>query len=121
MQTQVVAIGMKLTLMLSTIDEILNRECKDPTFVQFKTMTGIHTPRARFFRFFGFGYPYERQDWTVSRCGKTKTYIVEMYTLQTHELQGTVIGPNVRPKIESFEDIKDRIRMSLWQWFMLEV
>lgn len=70
------------------------------------------------FHLFCFSYelPFDRHDWIIDRCGKDVRYVIDYY-------DGGVVDPNykfalldVRPAMDSFENIWDRMKVTYMRW-----
>lgn len=65
--------------------------------------------------------PFDRHDWTVDRCGRQIRYVLDYYVAPPDEEGNPVFNVDVRPALDSFESVWDRIRMNvrefrdLWQ------
>lgn len=67
------------------------------------------SPRARFFNlFYRTPKPFDRHDWTVDRCGKEVRYVIDYYSGPAG--QEGVFYCDVRPALDSFEALKDRVK-----------
>jgi cytochrome c heme-lyase len=66
----------------------------------------------------GYALPFDRHDWVVDRCGRDVRYVIDFYS-------GMPMGPgspvamflDVRPALDSFEALYDRVRMQLFWMF----
>lgn len=68
------------------------------------------TPRAWFrSSILGYSKPFDRHDWTVNRCGKELEYVIDFYS-DDNAKTGPNIYLDVRPKLNSFEGIRLRIK-----------
>lgn len=82
------------------------------------------SPKARIMHYvFGKQLPFDRHDWIIDRCGKEVRYVIDYYHTepkpgedsQTTD-QSSVLAQfeiDVRPALDSFEALTDRIMMSL--------
>ncbi|KAG0725882.1 Cytochrome c-type heme lyase [Chionoecetes opilio] len=65
--------------------------------------------------------PFDRHDWIVDRCGKEVRYIIDYY-------DGGSVDPenhrfamlDVRPAMDSFENVWDRMVVAWWRWTQSE-
>ena len=66
---------------------------------------------------FRYELPFDRHDWIVDRCGKEVRYIIDYY-------DGGPVDPeshrfailDVRPAMDSFENVWDRMVVAWWRW-----
>ena len=65
----------------------------------------------------GFALPFDRHDWIVDRCGREVRYVIDFYSGSPQP--GAAVGMflDVRPALDSFEALWDRIRLQAgWVW-----
>lgn len=81
-------------------------KCGGIALTSFKGSLKDMTPRALFNTYIlGYKKPFDRHDWTVSRCGTDIDYVIDFY-LGTGQLASFYL--DVRPKLNSWEGIKLR-------------
>ncbi|KAK6639780.1 hypothetical protein RUM43_008055 [Polyplax serrata] len=92
------------------------KECNCPRLKSFGGKATSYSPRARIRHLMGYEYPFDRHDWIIDRCGKEVRYIIDYY-------DGGDVDPNykfalldVRPAMDSFENIWDRMKVAYWRW-----
>jgi len=93
-------------------------ECTNPKLKSFGGKATAYSPRARFRSLLGYELPFDRHDWIIDRCGKEVRYVIDYYDT------GDPVNPNnhnfavmdVRPAIDSFEAIWDRMKVMWWRW-----
>ena len=118
-------------------------ECKNPRLARFEGKDGIYSPKAKFCHYImGLPYPYDRHDWTIDRCGKEVQYIIDYYAIpiaspspslskeeenksnedkryapfiqdENVEFMYTI---DARPKMNSFSNIVDRVKLAYTNW-----
>ena len=71
------------------------------------------TPKAKIFNDIGLGRPYDTHDWIIDRCGKEIRYHVEYYDAGEAQT-GQFARVAVRPAMDSFENIWDRMKAVCW-------
>ncbi|KAJ1917203.1 Cytochrome c1 heme lyase [Mycoemilia scoparia] len=93
--------------------------CGNPKLTKFEGRSKDYTPKARFRSLVGYQLPFDRHDWTIDRCGKDVTYVIDFYegkkipppsnsSPQTHNLPSFYL--DVRPAITDFESLCDRVK-----------
>jgi len=93
-------------------------ECKNPKLKSFGGKATDYSPRARFRALMGYQLPFDRHDWIVDRNGKEVRYVIDYYDVgepvdkDTHSF--AVL--DVRPAIDSFEAVWDRMKVAWWRW-----
>ncbi|KAK6200148.1 cytochrome c1 heme lyase [Scheffersomyces amazonensis] len=93
------------------LNEKTVKECGGVTLTSFKGDSKKLTPRAWFnSTFLGYEKPFDRHDWTISRCGTDVQYVIDFYGGAG---QGTGVFLDVRPKINTWEGFKLRIFRAL--------
>lgn len=75
----------------------------------------MSTPQCSFF-FSRYELPFDRHDWIIDRCGKDVRYVIDYY-------DGGAVDPaykfallDVRPAMDSFENIWDRMKVTYMRW-----
>lgn len=99
-------------------------ECKEPAkLLRFMGRPEELSNKARAKFYLGLApRPFDRHDWTVSRCGKEVRYIIDYYDVpenrakdrlpQLHEIDAVPsIQVDVRPALDSPTALVDRVRM----------
>ncbi|SCU99465.1 LADA_0H19944g1_1 [Lachancea dasiensis] len=72
------------------------------------------TPRAWFrSSILGYTKPFDRHDWTVNRCGTQVDYVIDFYSSETEGGAGPGIYLDVRPKLNSLEGVRLRLKKAL--------
>ncbi|KAJ1677296.1 Cytochrome c1 heme lyase [Spiromyces aspiralis] len=86
-------------------------ECGVPKLIKFQGRAQDMTPKARLRSLFGYQKPFDRHDWTIDRCGKDVTYVIDFY-----EGKRDSKNPNmpsfyldVRPAVTDLGSIYDRV------------
>jgi cytochrome c heme-lyase len=92
-------------------EQLHEKECSHPTLDSFHGRPKDFSPKARLKHFFGYVLPFDRHDWIVDRCGKKVRYVLDFY--RGPEMQGKAasIYLDIRPALDSWEAVYDRIRM----------
>ncbi|XP_045602022.1 holocytochrome c-type synthase [Procambarus clarkii] len=98
-------------------ESLHKKECGNPKLKRFGGKASDYSPRARIRSWMGYELPFDRHDWIVDRCGKDVRYIIDYY-------DGGAVNPNdykfaildVRPAMDSFENIWDRMVVAWWRW-----
>ncbi|KAJ1927125.1 holocytochrome c synthase [Tieghemiomyces parasiticus] len=87
-------------------------ECREPKLLRLRGRPNDLSPKARLLGWFGTPRPFDRHDWTVSRCGKEVRYIIDYYSGD-----GNADMPefyvDVRPALDSPQNVYDRARVAL--------
>lgn len=88
--------------------------CGQPRLVRFQGRPRDLTPKARIRSWLGYTLPFDRHDWTVDRCGRQVTYVIDFYTGKGDPRMPDAPSfyLDVRPKLESVEGAWNRIKMS---------
>lgn len=60
--------------------------------------------------------PFDRHDWIVDRCGKEVRYIIDYYDGGAVKENGEFTLLDVRPALDSFEALSDRLKAAYWRW-----
>jgi|EP00945_MAST-04E_sp_MAST-4E-sp1_P007481 cytochrome c heme-lyase len=91
-----------------------------PRLVKFLGRPQDLSPKARFLHFIGYAKykPFDRHDWTVERgSGKQVRYVIDFYGGKqdpNSSMKPIAFHLDVRPAIDSFEAVYDRIYMGLF-------
>ena len=76
------------------------------------------TPKARVNSLLGYIAPFDRHDWTVSRCGKEVTYLLDFYNGRSTSGRPVAMHIDARPAGDDVQGAWDRVRMPfvrMWQ------
>ncbi|KAJ8984801.1 hypothetical protein NQ317_003716 [Molorchus minor] len=92
------------------------KECMDPRLKSFGGKASDYSPRARIRWLMGYELPFDRHDWIVDRCGKEVRYIIDYYDGGTVDDKFKFALLDVRPAMDSFENVWDRMRVTWWRW-----
>lgn len=92
------------------------RECMTPKLKSFGGKAKDYSPRARIRHWMGYELPFDRHDWIVDRCGKEVRYIIDYYDGGSIDDKYTFAILDVRPAMDSFENIWDRMKVAWWRW-----
>jgi cytochrome c heme-lyase len=74
------------------------------------------SPRARIRSWMGYELPFDRHDWVVDRCGTDVRYIIDYYDGNLDNKTMKFAHLDVRPALDSFGNLWDRMRVSWWRW-----
>lgn len=74
------------------------------------------TPRARLRQFLGYELPFDRHDWIVDRCGQDVHYVIDYYEGDLKPETGEFALLDVRPAMDSFGNVWDRMRVAWMRW-----
>lgn len=66
--------------------------------------------------FFRYELPFDRHDWIVDRCGKDVRYVIDYYDGGAVDEKFTFTLLDVRPAMDSLENIWDRMRVAWMRW-----
>lgn len=98
-----------------------NASGEGPRLVKFLGRPQDLSPKARFLHFIGYAKykPFDRHDWTVERGnGKQVRYVIDFYggkqDPNNPSMKPIAFHLDVRPALDSFESIYDRIYMGLF-------
>ncbi|XP_015926249.1 holocytochrome c-type synthase [Parasteatoda tepidariorum] len=92
-------------------------ECCNPKLKKFGGKATEYSPRARIRSWLGYELPFDRHDWIVDRCGKEVRYIIDYYDGgQVNVQNGKFAILDVRPAVDSFGAVWDRMRVMFWRW-----
>ncbi|KAF5272093.1 hypothetical protein FQA39_LY01176 [Lamprigera yunnana] len=75
-----------------------------------------YSPRARIRHFMGYELPFDRHDWIVDRDGKDVRYIIDYYDGGEVNEKYQFALLDVRPAMDSVENIWDRMKVAWWRW-----
>lgn len=82
--------------------------------VKFMGRPNDMTPKARCMGLFlGYNAPFDRHDWIVDRGGKEVRYVIDFYNGRAIGGKPVAMHLDVRPAIDSFEALVDRVRRIL--------
>lgn len=97
------------------------RECGHPKLKSFGGKATQYSPRARFRSWLGYELPFDRHDWIIDRCGQEVRYIIDYYDGGVVDDKFKFALLDVRPAMDSFENVWDRMRVAYMRWkFELE-
>ncbi|ETO02116.1 hypothetical protein RFI_35321 [Reticulomyxa filosa] len=88
-------------------EDLHKHTCATPKLAKFEGKDGIYSKKAQFFHWwFGMPLPYDRHDWTVDRCGKEVTYIIDYYAVpvprtDSDSHQSSSFQPQFQPHSQS--------------------
>ncbi|OXU30244.1 cytochrome c-type heme lyase [Nasonia vitripennis] len=91
-------------------------ECTDPKLKSFGGKAKDYSPRARIRYWLGYGLPFDRHDWIVDRCGKNVRYVIDYYDGGDVDENHKFALLDVRPAMDSFENLWDRMKVTWWRW-----
>lgn len=122
------------------------RECDSPKLRSFGGKASKYSPRARIRYWLGYvafivipilyilsrytaftvlyriyytyryELPFDRHDWIIDRCGKDVRYIIDYYDGGKVNEKYTFALLDVRPAMDSWENIWDRMKVTWWRW-----
>ncbi|KAG5900517.1 hypothetical protein JTB14_010926 [Gonioctena quinquepunctata] len=93
------------------------KECRDPRLKSFGGKATDYSPRARFRQLMGYELPFDRHDWIVDRCGKEVRYVIDYYDGGTVDEKYKFAILDVRPAMDSVDNVWDRMKVCWWRWF----
>ena len=93
-------------------------ECPNgPKLRRFGGRAQDYSPRARIRSWMGYELPFDRHDWVVDRCGRDVRYIIDYYDGSKLDSEtGDFAILDVRPAMDSFGNVWDRMRVAFWRW-----
>lgn len=91
--------------------EQLHCECQNPRLISFSGRPKDYSPKARFLNFLGYKLPFDRHDWLVDRCGTEVRYVIDFYNGTPQNGQPIAMHLDVRPALDSFSALFDRLQM----------
>ncbi|KAG5671981.1 hypothetical protein PVAND_002145 [Polypedilum vanderplanki] len=92
------------------------RECGNPKLKSFGGKAKDFSPRARIRQMMGYELPFDRHDWIVDRCGKEVRYVIDYYDGGMVDEKYKFAILDVRPAMDSFENIWDRMKVAYMRW-----
>ncbi|CAG9861918.1 unnamed protein product [Phyllotreta striolata] len=92
-------------------------ECRDPRLKSFGGKAKDYSPRARIRQLMGYELPFDRHDWIVDRCGKDVRYVIDYYDGGSVDDKYRFALLDVRPAMDSFDNVWDRMKVCWWRWF----
>lgn len=94
------------------------RECDCPKLKSFSGNAKKYSPRARIRSWLGYELPFDRHDWIVDRCGKEVRYVIDYYDGGKVDKNYTFTLYDVRPAMDSFGNVWDRMRVACLRWYV---
>ncbi|SCP03529.1 cytochrome c heme lyase, putative [Plasmodium malariae] len=93
------------------------KKCSHVTLQRFLGKFDDLTFKAKFRSFFSrLGRPFDRHDWYINRCGTEVKYILDYYNDETIN-DDKNIYIDVRPAMDSFSNIWDRVRYPFYEFY----
>ncbi|KAG7197121.1 hypothetical protein KM043_007211 [Ampulex compressa] len=92
------------------------KECECPKLRSFGGKASQYSPRARIRYWMGYELPFDRHDWIVDRCGKNVRYVIDYYDGGSIDEKYTFALLDVRPAMDSLENVWDRMKVAWWRW-----
>ncbi|EIW79315.1 cytochrome c and c1 heme-lyase [Coniophora puteana RWD-64-598 SS2] len=102
--------------------ERLGRGDSIPQLARFQGKPGEVSPKARFWLFAGWLFPsrfnneppFDRHDWVVRRprTGEEVRYVIDYYSAPPEPDGSPVFSLDVRPAVDSFSSVKERIAVA---------
>ena len=93
------------------------KECPSgPQLIRFGGRAKDYSPRARIRNWMGYVLPFDRHDWVVDRCGTEVRYIIDYYDGELDSPTGKFAHLDVRPAMDRFGNIWDRMVVAWWRW-----
>ncbi|SOS79800.1 cytochrome c heme lyase, putative [Plasmodium sp. gorilla clade G1] len=93
------------------------RSCTDVTLHRFLGKFDDLSIKARFRSIFSsMGRPFDRHDWYVNRCGTQVKYILDYYNDESIN-DDKNIYIDVRPAMNSFSNVWDRLRYPFYEFY----
>ncbi|XP_055643048.1 holocytochrome c-type synthase [Toxorhynchites rutilus septentrionalis] len=92
------------------------RECGSPKLKSFGGKATQYSPRARIRSWLGYELPFDRHDWIIDRCGKDVRYIIDYYDGGMVDDKYRFALLDVRPAMDSAENIWDRMKVFYMRW-----
>lgn len=93
------------------------KECPEgPQLVRFGGKAKEFSPRARIRNLMGYELPFDRHDWVIDRCGKEVRYVIDYYEGDLETESGKFALLDVRPAMDSVQNIWDRMKVAWWRW-----
>ncbi|EFN87715.1 cytochrome c-type heme lyase isoform X2 [Harpegnathos saltator] len=91
-------------------------ECSSPKLLSFSGNAKKYSPRARIRYWMGYKLPFDRHDWIVDRCGKPVRYVIDYYEGDKVYENYSIALLDVRPAMDSWENVWDRMKVAWWRW-----
>lgn len=98
-------------------ESLHKKECGNPRLKRFGGKAADYSPRARMRHWMGYELPFDRHDWIVDRCGKEVRYIIDYYDggdVDPKDYKFAIL--DVRPAMDSFDNVWDRMTVAWWRW-----
>lgn len=93
------------------------KECPSgPQLIRFGGRAKDYSPRARIRHWMGYVLPFDRHDWVIDRCGTEVRYIIDYYDGELESPTGKFALLDVRPAMDRFGNIWDRMVVAWWRW-----
>ncbi|KAI8130881.1 Cytochrome c-type heme lyase [Lucilia cuprina] len=92
------------------------KECGNPRLKSFGGKASDYSPRARFRSMLGYELPFDRHDWIVDRCGKDVRYVIDYYDGGIVDSDYKFAILDVRPALDSVDNVWDRMRVAYMRW-----
>ncbi|KAL7747083.1 Cytochrome c1 heme lyase [Sorochytrium milnesiophthora] len=91
-------------------ERLEDAECKTPTLTKFTGRPKDISPKARVRSWMGYTLPFDRHDWTVNRCGTDVNYVIDFYSGKADAKAVASFYLDVRPKLDTWEGVKMRVK-----------
>ncbi|CDS41964.1 cytochrome c type heme lyase [Echinococcus multilocularis] len=101
-------------------EELHYHKCRTPRLRRFAGDANNYSPRARIRHWMGHELPFDRHDWVVDRCGCDVRYIIDYYDSEKVDPDFKFALLDVRPALDSFSALWDRVRMAWRRWCLPE-
>lgn len=69
-----------------------------------------------FLHMYRYELPFDRHDWIVDRCGRHVRYVIDYYGCEPTPNNDAPIYLDVRPALDSFSAVWDRMKATWWRW-----
>lgn len=92
-------------------EQLHTDECGQPRLVRFQGRPTDFSPKARLRSLIGYQLPFDRHDWVVDRCGKKVRYIIDFYNGRPDPSKPVSFFLDVRPALDDWSSVVDRVRM----------
>lgn len=92
------------------------KECGNPRLKSFGGKAKDYSPRARIRSWMGYELPFDRHDWIIDRCGKDVRYVIDYYDGGIVDKDYKFALLDVRPAMDSLDNIWDRMRVAYMRW-----
>ncbi|UKJ90683.2 cytochrome C-type heme lyase [Theileria orientalis] len=100
-------------------EKLHEKECKNPTLRRFVGRYNKHSPKSILRRIFTrYEKPFDRHDWYIDRCGKEVRYILDYYD-DPKSSNYSQVYVDVRPALDNWRNLYDRIRYSFLSFLKL--